>query len=114
MVDARLHPADIIAHDEEDVWFLLLLRLCGAGPSRLLRQLMPQIDASQKFRLMLKFLRDKTVVSKQATFERWATCARLDQSPTFQVFGCLNTVATSGTLLRLCPLGQYRRPKRLS
>jgi hypothetical protein len=24
MVDARLHPADIIAHDEQDVWFLVL------------------------------------------------------------------------------------------
>ena len=26
MVDARLHPADVVAHDEEDVGFLLLLR----------------------------------------------------------------------------------------
>jgi hypothetical protein len=23
MIDARLHPADVIAHDEENVWFLL-------------------------------------------------------------------------------------------
>ena len=30
MIDARLHPADVIAHDEEDVWFLPLL-LCGGG-----------------------------------------------------------------------------------
>ena len=22
MVDARLHPADVVAHDEEDVWLL--------------------------------------------------------------------------------------------
>jgi hypothetical protein len=28
MIDARLHPADIITHDEEDVGFLLLLRSC--------------------------------------------------------------------------------------
>jgi hypothetical protein len=28
VVDARLHPADIIAHDEEDVGLLLLL-LCS-------------------------------------------------------------------------------------
>jgi hypothetical protein len=28
VVDARLHNADVITHDEEDVWFLLLL-LCG-------------------------------------------------------------------------------------
>src|SRR5215475_1776332 len=27
VINARLHPADIIAHDEEDVWFLLLLLL---------------------------------------------------------------------------------------
>ena len=26
MVDARLHPADVVAHDEEDVGLLLLLR----------------------------------------------------------------------------------------
>jgi len=24
MVDARLHPADVISHDEQDVWFLVL------------------------------------------------------------------------------------------
>ena len=24
MIDARLHPADIIAHDEQDIWFLVL------------------------------------------------------------------------------------------
>src|SRR5262245_41177160 len=29
MVDARLHPADVVAHDEENVRFLLLLRGCG-------------------------------------------------------------------------------------
>ena len=29
MVDARLHPADIVAHDEEDVGFLLSLLLLG-------------------------------------------------------------------------------------
>src|SRR6516225_11086699 len=28
VVDARLHPADVVAHDEEDVGFLLLLRAC--------------------------------------------------------------------------------------
>ena len=33
VVDARLHPADIIAHDEEDVWFLLLL-LCSCRRAR--------------------------------------------------------------------------------
>ena len=34
MVDARLHPADIIAHDEEDVWFLTaaLVRCAGSNP----------------------------------------------------------------------------------
>ncbi len=30
VVDARLHPADIIAHDEEDVGLLWLLRVGGA------------------------------------------------------------------------------------
>ena len=30
MIDARLHPADVIAHDEEDIGFLLWL-LCVAG-----------------------------------------------------------------------------------
>ena len=30
VIDARLHPADIVTHDEEDVWFLTLsLRLRG-------------------------------------------------------------------------------------
>ena len=29
MVDVRLHPADVVAHDEEDVGLLLLLRGCG-------------------------------------------------------------------------------------
>ena len=28
VIDARLHVADIVAHDEEDVWFLLLLCTC--------------------------------------------------------------------------------------
>src|SRR4029078_11258430 len=28
VVDARLHPADVVTHDEEDVWFLLLLCTC--------------------------------------------------------------------------------------
>src|SRR5215510_1305834 len=28
MIDARLHPADVVAHDEEDVGLLLLLRGC--------------------------------------------------------------------------------------
>ena len=28
VIDAWLHPADIVAHDEEDVWFLLLLCTC--------------------------------------------------------------------------------------
>jgi hypothetical protein len=28
MIDARLHPADVIAHDEKDVGFLWLLRGC--------------------------------------------------------------------------------------
>src|SRR5262249_14245165 len=28
VVDARLHPADVVAHDEEDVGLLLLLRSC--------------------------------------------------------------------------------------
>jgi hypothetical protein len=39
MVDAWLHPADVIAHDEEDVWLLLWLLggywcardYCGSG-----------------------------------------------------------------------------------
>jgi hypothetical protein len=30
VVDARLHPADVVAHDEEDVGLLLLLRLRGS------------------------------------------------------------------------------------
>src|SRR6478735_5943693 len=30
VVDARLHDADVIAHDEQDVWFLVL-RLAGSG-----------------------------------------------------------------------------------
>ena len=25
MINARLHPADVITHDEEDIWFLRLL-----------------------------------------------------------------------------------------
>ena len=29
MVDARLHPADVVAHDEEDVW--LLAGVCAAA-----------------------------------------------------------------------------------
>ena len=29
VVDARLHPADIVAHDEEDIGLLLLLLLCS-------------------------------------------------------------------------------------
>ena len=29
MVDARLHPADVVTHDEQDVGFLRLLRRCG-------------------------------------------------------------------------------------
>jgi hypothetical protein len=28
MVNARLHPTDVVAHDEEDVGLLLLLRGC--------------------------------------------------------------------------------------
>jgi hypothetical protein len=32
VVDARLHPADVVAHDEEDVGLLLLLR--GHGHAR--------------------------------------------------------------------------------
>src|SRR5262249_59279540 len=34
MVDARLHPADVIAHDEEDVGLLLLLGGCRRGRHR--------------------------------------------------------------------------------
>ena len=37
MVDARLHPADVVAHDEEDVGLLLLLRgrrQCSPPPRR--------------------------------------------------------------------------------
>src|ERR1700760_571340 len=35
MIDARLHPADVIAHDEEDIWFLsLLLRRGGNAGHR--------------------------------------------------------------------------------
>ena len=36
MVDPRLHPADVIAHDEEDVWLLsrsLGMSLCRPKPS---------------------------------------------------------------------------------
>ena len=36
VVDARLHPADVIAHDEEDVWLLsrsLGMSLCRPKPS---------------------------------------------------------------------------------
>ena len=29
MVDARLHPADVVAHDEQDVGLLRERRLCG-------------------------------------------------------------------------------------
>ena len=29
MIDARLHPADIITHDEQDIWFLV----CRLGRS---------------------------------------------------------------------------------
>ena len=48
MIDARLHPADVVAHDEEDVWFLLLL--CSLPVrSRLLRQQLPQIDRAITF-----------------------------------------------------------------
>ena len=37
VINARLHPSDVIAHDEEDIWFLLWL-LCarrGASPHRI-------------------------------------------------------------------------------
>ena len=34
MVDARLHPADVVAHDEEDVGLLRLLRGCGHAQCR--------------------------------------------------------------------------------
>jgi hypothetical protein len=33
MIATRLHPADVIAHDEEDVWFLVC-RLCAHGDKR--------------------------------------------------------------------------------
>src|SRR6478609_5998121 len=36
VIDARLHPADVVAHDEEDVWLLsrsLGLSLCRPKPS---------------------------------------------------------------------------------
>ena len=36
VVDARLHPADVVAHDEEDVWLLsrsLGMSLCRPKPS---------------------------------------------------------------------------------
>src|SRR5215831_3056983 len=36
VIDARLHPADVIAHDEEDVWLLsrgLCVSLCRPKPS---------------------------------------------------------------------------------
>ena len=37
MIDARLHPSDVVAHDEEDVWLLsrslsLSLGLCRPKP----------------------------------------------------------------------------------
>src|SRR5262249_52070663 len=31
VIDARLHPPDVVAHDEENVWFLRLLRHCWAA-----------------------------------------------------------------------------------
>src|SRR5215467_12159829 len=34
MIDARLHPADVIAHDEKDVGFLWLLRGCRSACHR--------------------------------------------------------------------------------
>src|SRR5215472_6802141 len=36
VIDARLHPADVIAHDEQDVWLLsrsLCVSLCRPKPS---------------------------------------------------------------------------------
>ena len=32
MIDAGLHPADVITHDEEDVWLLWLLRSAARKP----------------------------------------------------------------------------------
>src|SRR5262249_17817969 len=73
MVDARLHPTDIVTHDEEDVWLLRRrLGLCGLRSNQL-RADSEQHSQTNKLRLCL-IVRIITVTSADVrcqTFEVW-------------------------------------------
>ena len=60
MVDARLHPADVVAHDEEDVGLLLLLRAV-AGALATIAAAATANRPSHTFRVTFMFkLREKS------------------------------------------------------
>src|SRR5215813_2755326 len=54
VIDARLHPADVVAHDEEDVWLLSLLRAV-AGPLVAIAAASIPTNPSQIFLLVVIF-----------------------------------------------------------